>query len=141
MPVYVVNCEVCGEQELFARMSDAGTFMPCSVCSGMRPQTVRAPNFTEDRVRFFRGVNGSKHSFALGTDMPDSRQARDRMARERGIEFMSLKEHLAENKEASEAWDYKKHVDSGGDRALDKPPVDTSSLFKEKPQWAKDLGV
>ena len=68
------------------------------------------------------------------------RQARDRRAREKGIEFITKDEHLRENKEAAEAVAYRKHVDSGGDRALDKPPAPTDG-FKPKPDWAKALGV
>lgn len=140
MPRYDVSCANCGPQETVARISEAATFMPCPVCGGMRPQIIGVPQFQEDRVRFFRGLDGSKHSFALGTDMPDSRQARDRMAKERGVEFISRSEHLAENKEAAEAVAYRAHVDSGGDRALDKPAPSTSP-FVPKPEWAKALGV
>lgn len=138
MPIYVVRCENCGEQEVVARMKDAATFMECALCGRPRPQVIFAPQFQEDRVRFFKGPLQNGYSFALGEKMPDSRSARDRRAKEKGVEFVSFSEHLQENKEAKEAVEYRKHVDSGGDRALDKPPPDTAAFVK-KPKWAEGL--
>ncbi len=140
MPVYEVACPNCGPQEIVARMSEAQTFMPCGLCGRPRPQVIHAPNFQEDRLRMWKGPLGNGYSHALGQYMPDSRSERDRIAKAKGVEFISLGEHLKENKEAAEALAYRQHVDSGGDRALDKP-LPAKSPFVEKPQWAKDLGV
>jgi hypothetical protein len=121
-------------------MSEAAEYMACPQCERLRPQVFSVPQFTEDRVRFFKGPMGNGYSTALGEQMPDSRQARDRRAREKGVEFVTLSEHLAENKEAKEAVEYSAHVRSGGDRTLDKP-APTTSPFVPKPDWAKSLGI
>lgn len=113
---------------------------PCPVCLRDRPKAISLPNFQEDRVRFFKGPMGNGYSTALGEMMPDSRQARDRLAKEKGVEFISKAEHLSENKEAAEAVAYKAHVDSGGERVLDKPSAPLTP-FVPKPAWAKDLGL
>ena len=128
----------CGEQEAWAKMSTSDT-APCPVCDRERPKAISLPNFQEDRVRFFKGALGNGYSTALGEQMPDSRQARDRRAREKGIEFISLAEHLSENKEAAEAVEYRKHVNEGG--ARDEPVQPTSSPFVPRPAWAEALGV
>ena len=137
MPTYVVKCGNCGPQETVARMSEAAEFMACPVCRRPRPQVFHVPQFTEDRTHMWKGPMGNGYSFALGEQMPDSRQARDRLARQKGVEFCSRDELLRDNKEAAEAVAYKAYVDSGGSRDVANP-VDTSA-FQAKPAWAKDL--
>lgn len=137
MPSYVTHCVNCGPQEFLARMSEASEFMPCPVCLRPRPQRFFAPQFVEDRVRLWRGVHGNRFSHALGAEMPDSRGERDRLAAEKGVEFVGKAEFLASNKEAAEAVEYKAHVDSGGAAEKSKPPA--LDAFKAKPAWAKGL--
>lgn len=135
---YDVRCANCGTQEAWAKMSTSDV-AECPVCGRDRPKAISLPNFQEDRVRFFRGALGNGYSHALGEQMPDSRQARDRRAKEKGVEFVSKAEHLSENKEAAEAVEYRKHVDSGGERIERDAP--TTSPFVPRPDWAKALGV
>jgi hypothetical protein len=94
--------------------------------------------FVEDRLRFWKGPMGNGYSHALGEQMPDSRAARDRLAAQKGVEFVGTREFLAENKEAAEAVQYRAHVDSGGAREEPRPPP-PADAFKAKPAWAKDL--
>ena len=136
---YDVECANCGTQEAWAKMSTSGV-AECPVCGRDRPKAISLPQFQEDRVRFFKGALGTGYSHALGEMMPDSRQARDRRAKEKGVEFVTLSEHLSENKEAADAVAYRKHVDSGGERVeVPRPGVDPA--FVPKPEWAKALGV
>lgn len=134
---YDVHCANCGTQEAWAPMSTSGE-APCPVCQRDRPKTITLPYYQEDRVRFFKGANGDGFSHALGEYMPDSRSERDRLAKKKGVEFVTLNEHLSENKEAKEAYDYRKHVDQGGARVLDKPAPATDA-FVPTPEWAKPL--
>lgn len=137
MPTYVTRCLVCGDLEQVARIKDAAQFMPCPICGGLRPQVMHAPQFVEDRVRLWRGANGDRYSYALGAEMPDSRQARDRMAREKGVEFIGKADFLASNPEAKAAVEYKAHVDSGGAREESKPLP--APNWQAKPKWAEGL--
>lgn len=139
MPRYDVVCPVCGPREIVARISEAASFMPCDVCGVPRPQVIHAPQFTEDRVRLWRGVNGGRYSYALGGEMPDSRQARDRIAASKGVEFVGKSEFLASNKEAAEAVAYHDHVQSGGKREDPRPA--SAPAWQAKPAWAKALNV
>lgn len=139
MPLYDVHCANCGLQEAWAPMSTSDT-APCPVCGRERPKAITLPNFTEDRLRFWKGPLGNGYSTALGAPMPGSRAERDRMARAKGVEFVSVAEHLAENRDAAEAVAYAEHVKTGGERFLDKPPAETAA-FIPKPAWAKDLGL
>jgi putative FmdB family regulatory protein len=136
VPLYDVNCQICGVQETFARMSTA-TFLECPRCGGLRPKGITLPHFTEDRLRFWKGPMGNGYSHALGAQMPETRTERDRLAREKGVEFVGRTEFLAENKEAAEAVGYAQHVKSGGTRD-EQAPAPTSS-FVPTPDWAKGL--
>jgi hypothetical protein len=64
--------------------------------------------------------------------MPRSRQERDRLAKEKGVEFCTVAELRADNREAADALDYRKHVDEGGARDDPKPPA-TDHVWKERP--------
>ncbi len=141
MPLYDLACANCGKQETFARMNDASrenNLLPCPVCDRPRPKLISMPQFQEDRTRFFRGALGNGYSHALGQQMPDSRSERDRVAKQKGVEFIGLSEHLAENKEAAEAVAYRKHVDAGGER-VEQPAPGVAPNFVAKPAWAKGL--
>lgn len=137
MPEYTVRCANCGDQALVVPMSVAAEYMPCPVCQRARPQVFNVPQFTEDRTRLWKGPLGTGYSFALGRNMPDSRKERDRVARERGVEFCSLAELRADNKEAAQALDYKAHVDAGG--ARDERPIDPAPVWQDRPAWAREL--
>lgn len=121
MPVYVVACANCGPQEMVARMSEAAAEMACPVCNRPRPQVFFPPNFTEDRLRMWKGPLGNRWSHALGDYMPDSRGDRDKMAKAKGVEFCSVTDLRRDSKEADEALSYRAHVDSGGKRDDPKP--------------------
>jgi hypothetical protein len=132
MPLYEITCPNCGPRDIVASIKEAKATMPCDVCEATSPQVFHPPRFVEDRLRFWKGPMGTRYSTALGCEMPNSRGERDRVAKERGVEFITLKEHLAENKEAAEAVAYKKHVDEGGDRCLDKPTL-PADVWKPAP--------
>jgi hypothetical protein len=89
-------------------------------------------------MRMWRGPLGNGFSTALGAMMPDTKKGRDQLAKERGVEFTTKSEFLADNKEAAQAVAYKAHVDSGGRRDHWEPP-DTSGAFLDKPAWSKEL--
>jgi hypothetical protein len=67
------------------------------------------PQFCEDRLR----MHPANWSWSVGAPMPQSRQERRRIEKEKGIEFVAPHEFPETWKQAT---DYKKHVDSGGDR-------------------------
>lgn len=85
----------------------------------------------------WRGPMGNRYSTALGCEMPYSRSERDRVAKERGVEFCSRAEFLADNHEAREAVEYHKEVQAGRTPDPWSPP-DTSA-FQTTPSWAKEL--
>ncbi len=137
MPIYALKCPVCGPQEVVARMSEGAAFMDCPVCQRPRPQVFHPPQFTEDRVRFFKGALGNGYSFALGAQMPESRTERDRLAKEKGVEFTTKAELVADSREAADALAYRDHVSTGGKPEQWSAP-DTSH-FQPTPDWAKPL--
>lgn len=118
-------------------MSQGAEFMPCPVCTRLRPQVFHAPNFTEDRTRLWKGPMGNGYSTALGEYMPQSRRERDALAKKKGIEFCNLAELQADNKEAADAIAYKTYVDAGG--ARDERPEPVAAPWQATPSWAKDL--
>jgi hypothetical protein len=139
MPRYDVRCVICGDQEVFATMSEAvgAKYLDCPICQRPRPRIFYPPQFTEDRLRLWRGPLGNGYSTALGEQMPATRAERDRLAAKKGVEFVTKSELLASNKEAAEAIAYKAEVDSG---VPHRPigPGDTSA-FKEAPPRYKDI--
>lgn len=138
MPFYDVQCESCGVQEAYARMSSSD-YADCPVCGRPRVKRISLPNFTEDRLRFWKGPLGNGYSHALGAQMPETRTERDRLARAKGVEFVGRSEFLAENKEAAEAVAYKNHVASGGARDSEERAAPSTSSFVPTPDWAKGL--
>ncbi len=121
MPIYVLRCPNCGDREIVARMSEAAHYMPCPGCGRPRPQVFHAPQFTEDRLAQWKGPQGNGWSTALGAPMPSSRAERDRLAKERGVEFCTVADLRADNREAADALDYTAHVNAGGERNDPKP--------------------
>ena len=107
-------------------MSSAGDVSEVPLCyytknnrhAGKRvysPATIA--NFTEDRLRLWRNTQqGGRFSNALGCDMPETRKELERLAAEKGIEFVSPSSMPDQWREAVE---YKAHVDSGGERLED----------------------
>jgi hypothetical protein len=139
VPTYALKCPTCGDQEIVARMKDAAQYMPCPLCDRPRPQVFFPPNVQEDRLRMWKGPLGNGYSHALGERMPDSRAERDRLARKKGVEFVGKAEFLAENKEAAQAVEYRRHVTEGGKRDEPAGPA-PADVWQDKPDWAKTLG-
>lgn len=133
---YDVMCITCGKQEAIAPMS-VSDYAECPVCERPRPKAISLFQFTEDRLRLWSGPMGNGYSTALGEQMPATRSERDRLAKKKGVEFVSKAELLADSHEARDAVQYTEHVRSGG-RPDAWSPVDTSH-FKPTPDWAKPL--
>src|SRR6185312_2138424 len=108
-------------------MSEADWFMACGECGRLSPRMVESFQFQQDNLRLYTDGQGGRYSHALGQDMPESRQARDRAAEAKGVEFVTKAEFLADNREAADALAYREHVDAGGEREPWKP-ADTSGF-------------
>lgn len=121
MPLYTILCPTHGTEVVGASMSEAGWSMLCPKCSTMCPRMVESFQFAQDNLRLYEDGAGGKFSHALGTDMPESRKQRDRMAKAKGVEFTTKAEFLADNPQAAEAVAYREHVDAGGERFEIKP--------------------
>jgi hypothetical protein len=67
-----------------------------------------APFFQEDRLRLWKGPRGDGWSNSLGDYMPDSRQKRKALEKEKGITFEGT---TAQEKRLIE---YREHVTHGG---------------------------
>lgn len=133
MPFYDVACPEHGVLEVYCRASAAASEMPCPVCNAPSPQVFHAFAFQEDRTRFWRGPSGSRYSYALGENMPETRGERDRLCREKGIEFVGKREMPDTWKRAVE---YRQHVDTGGERldpkvVAPKEPVKVESILEK----------
>ncbi len=138
MPTYVIHCQNCGKQETVERIS-LSKYASCPVCQRPRAKVPQVFQFTEDRLRMWSGPLGNGYSTALGERMPDTRAERDRLARKKGVEFITKSELVATNKEAAEALAYKAEVDSG----LPHRPIgpgDTSAFHEAPPRYKDKLG-
>lgn len=135
MPRYDGLCKLHGVREVVARPDERP--LRCDLDGLEVQQIFHPPQFTQDSCRLWRGVNGTRFSHALGAEMPDTRQARDRLAREKGVEFVGKREFLASNKEAAAAVEYHAHVATGG--AREEPRATAPANWQTKPAWAKGL--
>lgn len=95
-------------------MSAPPRFRRCAQCQRWSQRVFSVPQFTQDNTRLFRnGVDGTRHSHALGKEMPDSRKEYYRELEAKGCEPCSPQT-------MPQAWKdnvaYKKHVESGGER-------------------------
>jgi hypothetical protein len=135
MPMYPLFCANCGEVETFASMKTAraNDKLPCPICGRPRPRRIVVFQHQEDRTHFWKGPMGNGYSTALGEFMPASRQERDRLARKKGVEFCTLADLRADNKEAADALDYSAHVAAGGKRD-DPPNPAPADVWKEPPK-------
>lgn len=132
MPLYEYKCVNCGVVwDEFHSMKDVPEavvrYEKCEPATGHGSMTAphvgkrhysprSIPNFTEDRLRFWKGPLGNGYSTALGAPMPDNRADLARMEREKGIEFLSPS---SIPREWEDAVAYRKHVDEGGERLED----------------------
>jgi len=95
-------------------MGTAPGATPCGSCHRMAQRVIGDFQFTEDRTRFFRNaVDGTRFSYSLGQEYPDSRRDRDALFSEKGCEPVTRgtePTYLRENRE------YLAHLQSGGDR-------------------------
>jgi hypothetical protein len=136
MPTYVIRCQVCGERETIEKIS-LSKWADCPVCQRPRPKIPQVPQFQEDRLRMWKGPLGNGWSTALGAPMPETREGRDRLAKKRGVEFITPAELTATNAEAADALAYKKEVDRGHPHQ----PIGAgnTSAFKDAPPRYKEL--
>lgn len=113
MPLYDWKCGTCkAVYETFSSMADFAAPYHCGRPSARHFNARNIPQFTEDRLRFWRGHEGSRYSFALGQEMPQTRKEMNRIAEAKGIEFISSTREL--DAESQEAIEYRRHVDEGG---------------------------
>lgn len=110
-------------------MNEVPESVPCPAHGGACARIFTAPHFQEDRVRFHRaGPNApsERWSYALGQEMPDSRAERRRLEKERGVEFVTKADVLADP-DMRKSMDYVKHLREGG------APIDPKKLDQPKP--------
>lgn len=135
MPRYDVRCVQHGLHEIVASIKTAAEFMPCGECGLPSRQVFSPPCIVEDRLRFWKGPMGNGYSHALGAQMPETRAGRDRLAAEKGVEFCTIGELKADDKEIASAIDYRKDVDTGGKKIPMKEAI-PASAWKDKPAWS-----
>jgi hypothetical protein len=111
--IFPYRCPNHGEFEMNHRVGEAPSADYCPDCLNESPRIFTAPLFQEDRVRFYRRNDGTRYSSALGEDMPDSRRDAERLAKSKGIEFMTRDEVPSYLKFAKE---YGAHLKRGGER-------------------------
>lgn len=114
MALYSFRCDWHGSFDANGSMDAPPKWQHCPECNRWSQRVITVPQFNEDRTRFFRnGVDGTKHSHALGHEMPDSRRDYYRELESKGCEPCSPQT-------MPQAWKdnaaYKKHVESGGER-------------------------
>lgn len=100
--------------------------MRCPDCDGGCFKRECMPQFQADNLHLWRNKNGTRHSYAIGGEMPMDRQERRAIEKSRGIEFTS--ELTPKEKRIME---YREHVQSGGER-LD-PHVVNPEPIESKP--------
>jgi hypothetical protein len=107
-----MRCQVCGDIEITRSIHEGvAEIEPCPHDGYVAKRIWEAPYAQEDRLRMWRNQYGTRHSFALGEEMPESRRDLRRIERQRGIEFTS---ELTPQERT--IMDYRKHVDTGGER-------------------------
>lgn len=133
MPLYAFDCTNCGRDfDYFAKMSEISAAAPgCPYCHAPGRRVFTVPQYSEDRTRFFRGPSGSRYSYMLGQNMPESRAEFHKICEQKGIEPVS-RSTMPEGWKA--AAQYARHVREGGDR------VDPASVLpKEKAEPVKSI--
>ena len=112
MAVYQFFCQNCHDY-FEAEYNMNSTKQPVH-CYSVGLRVFTAPPFTEDRQRFFRNpVTGTKFSFTLGHEMPDSRRQYEKQLAAMGAEPVSRATMPTVWKENLE---YAAYVKSGGER-------------------------
>jgi|FreactTroBogLake_1042271.scaffolds.fasta_scaffold00472_13 putative FmdB family regulatory protein len=134
MARYDYACPACGTiDEVIHGMREQVTVL-CPECATpcnryFSPDTF--PQFTEDRVRFYRNnrkdAPSERWSYALGQEMPESRRELNRLQEQKGIEFVSKRDMPDHWKMALE---YKRHVDKGGERVAPEKLMPTSTKIE-----------
>jgi hypothetical protein len=111
------------------------------------------PIFQEDRLRFYQAKPNApspRWSYALGQDMPESKQERRRLEKEKGIEFVSRDEKpsIPEPPKGPEKGWLKRAFDAKGIRLGDyggfRPMTREESerkLAAERPDWVESEAV
>lgn len=142
MPLYEYKCPHGHTFEIFSGMSSVRSEEPCPdhVAVARRHFSPRSiANFSEDRLRLWRNTQqGGRYSNALGCEMPETRKELERLAQEKGIEFVSP---ASMPSEWQEAVDYRKHVDEGGERLEDPASFYDVSGFNSgdtRPEYMKE---
>lgn len=111
----------------------------CSDCGGgcYRPECL--PEFSEDRLRFWRNHKGTRYSYTLGHDMPESRAQR-RLIEKSGVVFCSPGDNTSP--EHSAAMEYHRAVEQGAsheeaERHAPWPAPKPRSLKPYVDRWAR----
>lgn len=132
---YRCKCGKLFEQSHAVGEAPSAAISPC--CGEYSARHFTPFQFSEDRTRFYRNPkDGSKHSNALGEDMPDSKKERDRILRQKGIELMTRFDTPAHVQRAA---DYGAHIRTGGERLPDSVVAEMLSPPREKPKTILEL--
>lgn len=114
MPKYLYSCPIDGEVELLHGMAEVASHKPCPKCGQNSARIFTVPQYNPDNQRFFRNpVNGSRYSFHLGREMPESRREYVKLCDSMGIEPVTAKSMPEPWKQDQE---YLQSVRSGGAR-------------------------
>lgn len=114
MAIYEFECEIHGRFSAPGSMDDPPKERECLSCGAMGARVFLAPQFQEDRTRFFRNpLTGTKHSYTLGHEMPDNRRDYERELASKGAEPVTRDSMPTEWKENAA---YQQHVKTGGER-------------------------
>jgi hypothetical protein len=109
---YNFECPNCYVVEVDASIHvGVRRYEPCPGCGYLSERLYTAPQTQEDRLRFYRNQYGTRWSYAIGAEMPESRSERRRIERERGIMF----DDQLTPKERTMV-EYAEHVRTGGER-------------------------
>jgi hypothetical protein len=126
MARYDFVCRIDGRFEVSLPMCGA-IEAACPTCGAQAKRIYTLPQFTQDTLRLWRNhIDGSRFSYTLGQEMPETRRDLERLYIQKGWEPVSKATMPEEWKENAE---YRAQVDAGGQREKPKPD-DTSKGTK-----------
>lgn len=114
MPLYLYACPEHGAVQVRHSMDEVGSAKPCPDCGAQSTRIFTVPQYNPDNTRFFRNpVNGTRFSYHLGREMPETRSEYKSLCDKMGIEPVTSKTMPEQWKQDQE---YLQHVRNGGER-------------------------